>query len=49
MVRIKGADGFRGARGQMSLLAPIFYVPFVSTKPTALSSCVTVMSQVTYE
>ena len=27
----------------------IFYVYFVSTKPTALSSCVTVTSQVAYE
>jgi len=27
----------------------IFYVYFVSTKPTALSSCITVTSQVAYE
>jgi len=27
---------------------PIFYVYFISTKPTALSSCVTVTSQVAY-
>jgi len=27
----------------------IFYVYFVSTKPTVLSSCVTVTSQVAYE
>ena len=26
----------------------IFYISFVSTKPTALSSCVTVTSQVVY-
>jgi len=27
----------------------IFYVYFVSTKPTALSSCITVMSHVVFE
>ena len=34
---------------RVRFLGLIFYLYFVSTKPTALSSCVTVMSQVAYE